>query len=63
MTTDVYPSWDAVFKERPVADTFKKVHSDKDYDATFDKLVKSRDLSLRELLVVEDKITPRAKVR
>lgn len=58
ITADVYPSWDAVFMQRSVEKTFKQVHSDKDINQVFEKLGKARDLDLRELMVVEDKIVP-----
>ena len=56
MTIDVFPSWENTFKPRPVSDTFKKIHADKNMEATFEKLSKSRDLARRELLHVEDKV-------
>jgi hypothetical protein len=58
VTLDVFPSWEAAFKPRPVADTFKQVHSGKDIEQTFEKLGKSRDLARRELLVFEEKVVP-----
>jgi hypothetical protein len=58
VTLDVFPSWEAAFKPLPVADTFKQVHPGKDAEQTFEKLLKSRDLARRELLVFEEKVVP-----
>jgi hypothetical protein len=56
VTLDVFPSWEHVFKNRPVNDTFKKIHVNKDLQTTFDKISKTRDLGRRDLLYVEDKV-------
>jgi hypothetical protein len=58
VTLDIYPSWSEAMKPRPIEETFKKVHGDKDLKQSFERLGKSRDLGRRELLVVEEKIVP-----
>lgn len=58
VTLDIMPSWEATFKPRAMEATFKQVHPDKDIKQVFEKFGKVRDLALRELVVVEDKITP-----
>jgi hypothetical protein len=58
VTLDVFPNWEAAFKPLPVEDTFKQVHPDKDAEQTFEKLLKSRDLARRELIVFEEKVVP-----
>jgi hypothetical protein len=58
---DVLPSWDAAFKGWPIEKTFKQVHADKNLNEVFEKLDKSRDLALRELMVLEDKIVAGGK--
>ena len=61
ISADVFPSWDAVFTQRSTEKTFKQVHADKDMNQVFEKLGKSREHDLRELMVVEDKIVPSGK--
>jgi hypothetical protein len=58
VTLDIYPSWSEAMKPRPIQETFKKVHGDKDMKQSFERLSKVRDLGRRELLVVEEKIVP-----
>jgi len=55
-SVDIYPSWDATFKQRPTQPTFEKVHSGKDYQQTMTRLGKLRDLAQRELLVIEERV-------
>ena len=58
VTVDVYPSWDAVFKEdTQFADRIKKVHPNKDFNAMFDQFGKARSMVKSELYAVEDLIT------
>ena len=56
ITLDVYPSWDSAFATRSVSDTFKKIHSGRNLETTFEAINKSRDLARRELLYVQDKV-------
>jgi hypothetical protein len=58
ITVDVMPNWEAAFTPPPIEKTFKQIHSDKDLKEISEKIEKSRDLALRELLVVEEKIVP-----
>jgi hypothetical protein len=58
VTLDVFPSWDAMMKPRPVSDTFKKVHPGKNAQQEFGRLEKARDLARRELIVLEESVTP-----
>ncbi|HYI98032.1 MAG TPA: hypothetical protein VEX68_31125 [Bryobacteraceae bacterium] len=56
ITVDVYSSWDTALKSRSVSDTFKKIHPTRNQETTFEAINKSRDLALRELLYVQDKV-------
>ena len=58
ITVDVMPSWNAVFSPRSAEKMFKQVHADKEYAPMMQKITKARDLDLRELMFVEDKIVP-----
>jgi len=55
-SADIYPSWDAAFKQRSVQTTFEKVHSGKNYQQTMTRLGKVRDLARRELWVVVERV-------
>lgn len=58
VTVDVFPSWDAVFKDDPkFADRVKKVHPDKDPNAMLEQFGKARTMVRSELYAVEDLIT------
>ena len=58
VTVDVYPSWDAVFKDDPqFPDRFKKVHPDKDMNATFQQIGKARTMVRSELYAVDELLT------
>jgi hypothetical protein len=58
VTVDVFPSWDAVFKGDPqFADRVKKVHPDKDLNAMFEQIEKSRTMIKSELYAIDDMIT------
>jgi len=61
-SVDIFPSWEAVFKPLPFAETFKQVHPGKQQNETMSELVKLRDLARRELYVVHDKVGPAAPV-
>ena len=50
--------WDAAFTPRSAEKIFKQVHADKEYAPVMEKINKARDLDLRELMVVEDKVVP-----
>ncbi len=56
VTLDVYSSWESALKSRSVSDTFKKIHPTRNQETTFEAINKSRDLALRELLYVQDKV-------
>jgi len=58
VTVDVVPAWDNVFKALSLEKTFKQVHSDKNLNEVMEKIGKARDLALRELFVVDDKVVP-----
>jgi hypothetical protein len=55
-SADIYPSWDAAFKQRSTQTTFEKVHSGKNYQQTMTRLGKVRDLARRELWVVVERV-------
>jgi len=55
-SADIYPSWDAAFKQRSVRTTFDKIHSGKNFQQTMDRLPKLRDLARRELWVVVERV-------
>ena len=58
VSVDVYPNWDAVFKDDPqFTDRVKKVHPGKDINAMFEQIDKSRNMVRTELYAIEDLIT------
>ena len=57
VTVDIYPSWDAIFKDSGIAEHFKKVHPDMELGATFERFDKLRTLLSLELYTVEDMVT------
>ncbi len=58
VTVDVYPNWDAVFKDdAQFADRIKKVHPNKDFNEMFDQFGKARTMVKTELYAIEDLIT------
>lgn len=57
VTVDVYPSWDAVWKDDPkFAERFKKVHPDMDLEKSFTQMVKVRTQARINMYFVEDMI-------
>jgi hypothetical protein len=56
-SADIFPSWEAAFKTRSAQTMFEKVHPGKNYQQTFNRLAKLRDLARRELWVVEERVT------
>jgi hypothetical protein len=57
-TVDVYPGWDALFKDNGFAERFKKVHPDADMNQTFASFEKLRTIGSMEVLRVEDVVLP-----
>jgi hypothetical protein len=57
-TVDVYPSWDALFKDNGFAERFKKVHPGADMNQTLASFEKVRTIGSTELLSVEDVVVP-----
>jgi len=58
VTVDIFPNWDAVFKNDPqFADRVKKVHPDKDLNAMFEQFGKARTMVKSELYAIDDLIT------
>ena len=55
-SADIYPSWDAAFKQRSTQAAFEKIHTGKNYQQTMDRLPKLRDLARRELWVVVERV-------
>jgi hypothetical protein len=55
-SADIYPSWDAAFKQRSTQATFEKIHTGKNYLQTMDRLPKLRDLARRELWVILERV-------
>jgi hypothetical protein len=58
VTVDVFPSWDAMFKDIPLTDTFKKVHPDMEAGTTFENYQKLRTIIATNVFQVEDMVTP-----
>ena len=59
VTVDVYPSWDAVFKDDlQFVERFKRVHPDMELGTTFEHFEKLRTQASIQLLTVEDMVTP-----
>lgn len=56
VSADIYPSWEALFKTRSGADTFKKVHPGKNYNEVMGSMSGLRDLARRELFVIEQRV-------
>jgi hypothetical protein len=57
VSADIFGSWEAVFKQNALADSWKKVHPGKNLDQTMDGLSKLRDLARRDLFVVQERVT------
>jgi len=57
LSVDIYPTWDAVFKQRSTQETFKKVHPGKDYNQVLGGMGKLRDLARRDLMYAEEVVT------
>jgi hypothetical protein len=57
-TVDVYPSWDAVFKDNGFAERFKRVNPDADLNQTLASFEKVRTIGSTELLSVDDVVAP-----
>ena len=57
VTVDVFPSWDAVYKDIPFADTFKKVHPDMEVGTTFETYEKLRTILSTDLYHVDDMVS------
>lgn len=57
VTVDIYPSWDAVYKDIPYADIFKKVHPDMEIGTTFENYEKLRTIVSTNLYHVDDMIS------
>jgi len=55
-TSDMFPSWEAVFKNWGFDEAFAKVHPGKDVQQTFDGIGKMRSLARRELWVVTERV-------
>ena len=58
VTVDIYPSWDAVFRGIGFTERFKKVHPDMEIGTTMENAQKLRTISLSELYVLDDMVTP-----
>ncbi len=57
VTVDVYPSWDALYKDYNFMEGWKKVHPDMDATETFAKYAKLRTMVDSEVFEVEDMIS------
>jgi hypothetical protein len=57
VTVDVFPSWDAIFKDIPFADTFKKVHPDMEIGTTFETYQKLRTELATNLYQLDDAVS------
>ncbi len=59
VTVDIYPSWDAVFKDDPqFVERFKRVHPDMEFGTTIEHFEKLRTQASIQLLTVVDMVTP-----
>ena len=59
VTVDVFPTWGSVFQpDHQFAERFRKVHPDMDLGTTMETYSKLRSIEFRELLSVEDVVTP-----
>lgn len=56
-SSDMFPTWAAVFKARPAQAVFEKAHSGKNFDLVMAAVPKLRDLAKRELWVVVERVT------
>jgi hypothetical protein len=57
VTVDVYPSWDAVWKDDPqFTERFKKVHPETDFYRAYEKILKIRTQINEELYAIDDLI-------
>jgi hypothetical protein len=56
LSADIYPTWEAVFKNRSLKDAFQKAHPGKDYEQTVSPMGKLRDLAVRELWRIEERV-------
>lgn len=56
-TVDMYPSLEAAFADRKVAETFAKVHPGEKFDEVMGNITKVRDLGRRELWTVVERVT------
>jgi hypothetical protein len=57
VTVDIFPSWDAVYKNLPFADTFKRVHPDMELGTTFETAEKLRTIVSANLYHVDDMVS------
>lgn len=57
-TVDMYPTWEAVFKDSGMTERWKKVHPDMDVQSTMQQAGKLRTIEHRALYKVEDLIMP-----
>ena len=55
-TSDMFPTWEAIFKEWGFDEAFAKVHPGKDVEKTFSEVAKLRSLAVRELWVVRERV-------
>ena len=57
VTVDVFPSWDAMFKDFQFAETFKKVHPDMEIGTTFETYEKLRTIVATNVYQLSDVIS------
>jgi hypothetical protein len=57
VTADVFGSWQAVFAQRPLRESWEKALPNKNIDETMNALSKLRDLARRDLYVVEERVS------
>jgi hypothetical protein len=57
VTVDVFPSWDAMFKDLSFADTFKKVHPDMEIGTTFETYEKLRTIISTNVYQLSDVVS------
>jgi hypothetical protein len=55
-TGDMFPSWEAAFKNRSIEQAFAEAHPGKNIDATFEGMDKLRSLGQRELWTVVERV-------
>jgi hypothetical protein len=59
VTVDIYPNWDAVFKQDPqFVERFRKVHPDMEFGTTFEQFEKLRTIESIQVFTVVDRVTP-----